>query len=144
MNCATDFDLDTATKLLPLPDDASSPLILLVEDDPVIQKVHRLMLEKIGYTVDIASNGPQALAMLDKKYSAILMDVGLPDISGIEITTEIRRLEGSKKHVPIIALTAYVCEETKWECLAAGADEVATKPIKIEALATILRRWASK
>jgi CheY-like chemotaxis protein len=115
-----------------------------VEDDPLIQKVHRLMLERMGCLVDIATNGYQALAMLDKRYNAILMDVGLPDMSGIEITAEIRRHEDTKTRIPIITLTAYVHEETKWECLAAGADEVATKPIKMEALRELLQRWIIK
>lgn len=115
--------------------------ILLVEDDPIVQKVHRLMLEKLGCNVDIANNGFEGVEKASKGYDLILMDVGLPDRSGLEVTKEIRQQEGAIKHTPIIAMTAFVHEEDKNNCLEAGMDDVATKPISPAALKELLSRW---
>lgn len=119
-------------------------LVLLVEDDPTVQRVHSMMLAKLGHRVDIAKSGLEALMLFSQNsYDIILMDVGLPDINGIQIITEIRCREKNKKSVPIIALTGYIQEEIQNECLAAGANAVATKPITIEALQTLLQRFSS-
>ncbi len=115
--------------------------VLLVEDSPVVQRVHIRMLEKLGCQVDLAENAMQALAMCANDYDVIFMDVGLPEISGLEITEEIRHREGAKKHTPIIAITGFAHEEDKNNCLAAGMDAVATKPIKPEDLKEILLKW---
>ena len=88
------------------------------------------MLEEIGCTTDIASSGREALEMFKKKaYDLIFMDVGLPDMDGLEVTREIRRLEKGKLHLPIIALTAHVLEEDRINCINAGADDILEKPI---------------
>ena len=115
--------------------------VLLVEDEPIVRKVHKLFLEKIGLEVDLAENGMQALSKSDNHYSLIFMDMGLPDISGAEVITEIRKRELGKQHTPIIMLTGYVQEEIKQQSLAAGADEVAIKPIKLEEFKKILERY---
>jgi PAS domain S-box-containing protein len=117
------------------------PLILLVEDDVIVQKVHKLMLEKAGCKVEVASDGNQALAMASNHYDAIFMDVGLPGMSGLEATQQIRQREINHKHTPIIAMTAYVHDGDRNNCLAAGMDDVATKPIALDALKQILSRW---
>lgn len=118
-------------------------IILLVEDDPIIQKVHRVMLERMGYRVDIAANGSQALALAKTQYDLILMDIGLPDIDGLTVTAAIRQQFAAHKITPIIALTAYGHAVTE-ESLAAGIDEVAVKPIKLEELASLIKKWLSK
>lgn len=117
--------------------------VLLVEDDPIIQKVHRMMLEKIGCLVDVAANGHQAIALAEKQYDLILMDIGLPDMDGFTITSNIRL--GSAKHTftPIVAITAYG-EAVTEECLSAGIDEVATKPVRFEELCTLVKKWLIK
>ncbi len=114
--------------------------ILLVEDDFIIQKVHRKMIEDAGYLVDLAKDGREALEFFKRGYDLILMDVGLPGMTGLEVTKQIRVQENTK-HVPIIAMTAYVHEADINNCFAAGMDDVATKPISSEALRALLRQW---
>ncbi len=119
----------------------NSPHILLVEDDRIVQKVHRMMLERLGYQVDLAEDGQKALEKTSTNYDAIFMDVGLPGMSGLEVTSEIRKREGNNKRIPIIAMTAYVYEEDRNNCLAAGMDDIATKPISFPELQKILKKW---
>lgn len=121
------------------------PYVLLVEDDVIVQKVHKIMLERAGCKVEIAKDGQQALDMFKRNYDLIFMDVGLPGISGLEITRKMREQEAqTQQHIPIIAMTAYVHEEDRNNCLAVGMDEVATKPISPAALKELLDRWISK
>lgn len=116
--------------------------ILLVEDDPISQQVVKLALESKDYQVTIAGTGSEALELYKSNdFTLILMDMGLSDMSGIEVTREIRKLEkGREKHVPIIALTAHG-ESAKPECLSAGMDDFATKPFAIDRLNQIIKSW---
>lgn len=117
--------------------------VLLIEDDPLVQRVHSMMLTKLEYHVDIAANGVDALTLFSQNsYDIVLTDVGLPEMSGIEIIAEIRRREKFKNPIPIIAITAYSQEEVKNDCLEAGANEVATKPIAMSALQELLQRFS--
>lgn len=110
--------------------------ILLVEDEPIVQKVHRIMLEKMNCDIDIAVNGQQALTLFNaNQYDAIILDIGLPDMSGIDVAIQIRN---SKINIPIIALTADVTDGTQKKCLDAGINTVATKPIDSEHLQQLL------
>lgn len=115
--------------------------ILVVEDELLNQKISRSMLEELGYHVDIAKDGKEALAMYKNKYDVILMDIGLPDMSGIEICTQIRSQETD--YIPIIAFTAFG-DVVREECLSSGMDEFAIKPISIESLRKILGRVIQK
>ncbi|MEO8400654.1 MAG: response regulator [Gammaproteobacteria bacterium] len=106
--------------------------ILLVEDDKIVQHVHKLMLTKLGYNVDIADSGELALNFLadTQYYQFILVDIGLPDMSGFELIQKMKLLlTHSLKQTPIIALTGYVGESEKSTCLTFGAVEVLHKPI---------------
>ncbi len=119
----------------------NSLAILLVEDDPIVQHVHIQMLNKIGYRVDIASNGSEALALFQaNKYNIILMDIGLPDMNGIQIASEIRRLEKQPEYTPIIALTCYDKESIEAECKEAGIYRIENKPIKREDLQNLIQK----
>ena len=118
--------------------------VLLVEDDPIIQKVHSMMLTKIGCKVAIASDGKQALAMYQKGYDVIFMDVGLGEISGLEVAQKIRQQENGKSHVPIIAMTGYGDTDSKESCIAAGMNDIAIKPTTPEILKQLLEQWAVK
>ena len=120
------------------------PWILLVEDEPIVQKVHSSLLEKFGCHVDLAENGEQALAKSINDYDIIFMDVGLPDISGIDVTKKIRLEINREKQIPIIVLTGYVQEDIKNQCLAAGADAVFTKPISSEKLKMVLQNYVKQ
>lgn len=118
--------------------------ILLIEDDPIVRRVHTKMLEKVGCYVESAENAQQALAKSIDKYDMIFMDLGLPDKSGLDVTAAIRNREGKGKHVPIIAITAYGQAVDKENCLAAGMNDVAIKPIDLIQLKQLLERWVTK
>lgn len=117
--------------------------ILLVEDQVVAAKVTEIMLNKLGCTVDIAANGQAALTQFKQQdYDLILMDVGLPDISGYAITQQIREWESPfDKHVPIVALTAHIETEEKQACIEAGMDAVLSKPLLKETAVDILNAF---
>lgn len=119
--------------------------ILLVEDDELIQRVHKTLLEKLGCVVDIAGNAQQALMLYKNGYDLVFMDVGLPEVSGLDITREIRQLEDSQpKHTPIIGLTGYAHLEDRQNCLKAGMDDVVVKPAKLVELKDIIKLWILK
>lgn len=118
---------------------AVRPRVLLVEDDKICQFVHSKLLQQFGCEVDLAEDGEQALVMFNNNYDTIVLDVDLPGISGIEVSKVIRnQLEG--KYVPIIGLT--VSDDTvKRQCLAAGYDEVASKPTNPKEFGAILQYY---
>jgi len=117
-------------------------LVLLVEDEPIVQKVHISILKKLGCEVDLAVNADEALLKAQNDYDLIFMDVGLPgDKSGIDVTIEIRTKALGRKDIPIIVLTGYSDEAIKNKCLAAKANAVYTKPIGLEALSKILQEY---
>lgn len=111
--------------------------VLLVEDEKIALMVHKRMVEQLGYQLDVAEDGQQALALAFNGYGVILMDIGLPDMTGIEVTAQIRHHEKGSS-VRIVGLTAYLQEEVEGQCLAAGMDEVITKPVTIEKLSELL------
>jgi len=111
--------------------------VLVVEDDYIVRVVHREMLLKLGYTVDIAVNGEAALTMTEASdkinhYNLILLDIGLPDISGIEIANRIHVKQHSAR---IVAVTAHKDAHLEAACLATRAiDTVIIKPINLDKL----------
>jgi len=114
--------------------------ILVAEDHPVNQRLARHLLEKRGHRVHIAKHGGEAIEAFEAKhFDAVLMDVQMPEVDGYEATRMIRKLEqGSSKHIPIIALTAHAMSGDRERCLAAGMDDYLTKPLKADALFTLL------
>lgn len=116
--------------------------ILIVEDNIVNQKVALGMLAKLGYQVDAANNGQQALEALEKRdYDLVFMDCQMPGLDGFQSTVEIRRRESSHRHTLIIAMTAHTTAEDRDRCLGAGMDDFLPKPIRIETVGKLLDRW---
>lgn len=127
------------TSLIPQPE--PSPIevlpfrILLAEDNLVNQKVTRLMLARLGYQVDVATNGFEALERVSQQhYELILMGMQMPGMDGIEATQRIRA-DRSNNHRPyIVGLTANVFLEDRKRFFEAGVDDFITKPVRLEKL----------
>ncbi len=115
--------------------------VLLAEDTPLIQKLERAILMKMGLTVDIANNGLEAIEMAAMRtYDLILMDMQMPELDGIEAT---RLLRERGETTPIIALTANVMQKHREAFEAAGCDDFLGKPIDQEKLAKVLGGFLS-
>jgi two-component system, sensor histidine kinase and response regulator len=124
-------------------DPAASLRILLAEDNPVNQLLATRLLEKRGHRVEVAANGREALAALEKEeYDLVLMDVQMPEIDGIEATIAIRAKEKTGgNHLPVIALTAHAMKSDQERCLAAGMDGYLSKPIRAQELDEFLDKY---
>lgn len=118
--------------------------ILLAEDNPVNQRLAIALLEKKGYNVVCVSNGIEVIKALEKNddYNIILMDVQMPEMSGLEATRIIRDREKlTGKHIPIIAMTAYAMESDREKCKEAGMDEYISKPLDTEELYRVVKKY---
>lgn len=115
--------------------------LLLVEDNAVNRKVAVGMLEHLGADVDCAENAEQTRAQVENgPFSAILMDIQLPDEDGLTLTQTLRDRGGWLGQVPIVALTAGGMEGDRQRCLAAGMDDYLTKPLSLGGLSQVLLR----
>ncbi len=115
--------------------------ILLAEDNPVNQKLALRMLEKMGHSVTVVSNGKQALESLElNSYDVFITDIQMPEMDGYEATRTIRRKEEQtgRSRIPIIAMTAYAMESDRELCMSAGMDGYVSKPVRSQELATVL------
>jgi signal transduction histidine kinase/ActR/RegA family two-component response regulator len=146
--------LNSSTRVaLPLPPPAPQPLpaqrsargrLLLVEDNVVNQKVAMHMLVKMGYEVDVAEDGRQALQRLAAvSYEAVLMDCQMPEMDGYEATRHIRDPSSAvlDHDVPVIAMTANAFAEDRDRCIAAGMNDFLSKPVDRTTLAQVLEKW---
>ncbi len=118
--------------------------LLLAEDNPINQKVAGLIFKKLGYTYRIVNNGQEAVeALADETFDAVLMDVQMPIMDGLEATRYIRDPQSDvlDHEVIIVAMTAHAMDSDRTRCLAAGMDEHLTKPISSEALAAMLDKF---
>ncbi|HEY7923537.1 MAG TPA: response regulator, partial [Vicinamibacteria bacterium] len=117
--------------------------VLVAEDNEVNQKVAAKILEKLGFGVELAENGKQALAACARRrYDAVLMDGQMPGMDGYEATRKIRERETrGARRVPIIAMTASAMKGDREKCLEAGMDDYITKPVTPDALEAVLRKW---
>ncbi len=116
--------------------------LLLVEDNKTNQKVAALLLSKLGFSVDIANHGAEALSLLEQNsYHAIFMDVQMPVMDGMQATKEIhKRYPDAKERPYIIAMTAHAMQGYREKCLEAGMDDYISKPVKKQALQEGLER----
>lgn len=115
--------------------------ILLAEDNAINQKLAVLTFEKMGYRVDVANNGFEALyAVQQKVYDIIFMDMQMPEMDGLEATRRIRALLGDGPP-RIVAMTANAMKEDRDQCFEAGMDDFITKPILIKQIQSKLIEW---
>ena len=118
----------------------SSLRVLVAEDNSVNQKLALRLLEKLGYSADIAANGLEVLQALDREpYDVVLMDVQMPELDGLEATRQIRARWPDGTRPRIIAMTANAMPEDREACFEAGMDDYVAKPIRPEELAKALR-----
>ncbi len=119
--------------------------VLVVEDNVINQKLTVRMLELLGYRVDVATNGQEALDALERTpYAAVMMDCQMPVMDGFEATRRIREREALLPYplrVPIIALTANAMQGDRERCIAAGMDDYVAKPFKSGDLRAALQKW---
>ena len=119
--------------------------VLVAEDNIINQVLAVKMLQKLGCTPDVVANGREAVEAAQRAdYDAIFMDCQMPEMDGYQATPEIRRVHGTGRWVPIIALTANAMEGDREKCLEAGMDDYLTKPFSLAALGEVLDRWAAK
>ncbi len=122
---------------------AAGQVILLVEDNPVNQRVAMERLRLLGYAVQLVHNGEEAVAAAARSsFSLCLMDCQMPVMDGYEAATLIRAAEeGSGRRLPIVAMTANARAEDRERCLAAGMDDYLSKPVNPESLRLVIQRW---
>ncbi|MDT7855273.1 response regulator [Rubrivirga sp. S365] len=116
--------------------------VLLAEDNVVNQKVALRILERLGHGADVAANGAEAVAAVQARaargrpYDLVLMDVQMPELDGLDATRQIRSADVAQPRV--VALTANAMRGDRERCLAAGADDYLTKPVKLDDLRAVL------
>ena len=111
--------------------------ILLVEDDPLVQFIHRTMLEELGCKVFVASNAVEAINLANRKYDFVFLDIGLPDINGIELASMLRLM--FQHPTRLVALTTCTDVDTQRKCLSVGIERVFYKPINFQDLALLFK-----
>ena len=121
----------------------SVPLqILLVEDNPVNQKVAQHLLARLGYNVIAVSNGLEAVRAVESgSYQLVFMDVQMPEMDGFAATNEIRRRLPTERQPKIVALTANAVQGDRERCLAAGMDDYIPKPVKLDDIRAMIIRY---
>lgn len=116
--------------------------ILAVDDNPESLRFLQIFFEDNGGSLAIAEGGREALSKVEKEtFDLILMDMQMPEIDGLETTKRIRSMGNIKKRTPIIALTANAMPGDKEMCLKAGMNDYLTKPVDLEELKKLLRKW---
>lgn len=119
--------------------------VLVAEDNIVNQKVTLRMLQSLGCRVDLATNGLEAVAAVERApYDLILMDCQMPELDGYGAARTIREKESEGARLPIIAMTANTKEGERERCIAAGMDDYVAKPVSTRQLGETLRAWGAK
>lgn len=117
--------------------------ILIAEDNSDNRDMLKRRLQRKGYEVCAVTDGEQAVeAVTTFGPHLVLMDISMPVMSGLEATAKIRAAENGQPRTPIIALTAHAMETDRDQCLRAGCDAFATKPLEFPALLALIERFA--
>jgi CheY-like chemotaxis protein len=119
--------------------------VLLAEDNAINQKLAVHLLEKQGHSVTVANDGNEAVAAVKTgEFDVVLMDVQMPNMSGLEATAAIRALErGTARHLPIVAMTAHAMKGDEERCLVAGMDGYISKPIQPDHMMDVIAQITS-
>ncbi|MGK7890598.1 MAG: response regulator, partial [Leptolyngbyaceae cyanobacterium] len=124
--------------------ESTAPYILMVEDNDANISTMHSYLEARGYQVQVAKNGKDAIALIQSQHPGlILMDIPMPGMDGFETIHHIRQHDSSA-NIPIIALTALATESDRDRCLAAGANDYLSKPVKLRLLASTIQQHLAK
>ncbi len=116
--------------------------ILLVEDNPINQKLAVYIFEKLGCQIEVAGNGREALDHLtSRSFDIVFMDCQMPVMDGYEATQRIRAMSGPAADIPIVAMTANALRGDREKCIDAGMDDYLSKPVKLESIRDVLLRW---
>ena len=121
--------------------------ILLAEDNLVNQEVAIDMLEQMGYAVNVANNGEEAMQLLNRQdYALVLMDCEMPILDGYAVTRLLREKENTDELVrtPVVALTAHAVEGAREKCIESGMDDFLTKPFSYAGLDAMVEKWIFK
>jgi CheY-like chemotaxis protein len=120
--------------------------VLLAEDNLINQRVGQSLLRKAGHTVVVASDGRQALELLDREsFDLLITDIQMPEVDGYELIAILRSREAANgRRLPIIAMTAHAMEGDRSRCVEAGADDYVAKPVQprqlMETIAAVMTR----
>ncbi len=138
----TDLNVPITRKNL-LPGAGDNLKVLLVEDNLINQKVGSKILERLGVNPDIAINGKEAIELCTRvPYDLVFMDMEMPVMDGIQATIKLRKMSRKLPNNPrIIAMTANALQEDKERCLQAGMDDFIAKPITVDAVRELIRKW---
>ena len=120
-------------------------LVLLVEDNQANLRLGRLQLERLGYKVETARDGIEAVQTVQTRggdFCLVLMDCQMPRLDGLEATRQIRKLEEVGIHLPVIAMTANAMQGDRDECISAGMDDYISKPVTLSILSQVVDTWA--
>jgi CheY-like chemotaxis protein/HPt (histidine-containing phosphotransfer) domain-containing protein len=139
----------TATKLDPTTAGRLPLRVLVCDDNIVNQKVALRLLQQMGYRADLAANGLEALAALDRQpYDLVFMDLMMPEMDGLEATRLIRERQQQPSEFPnykspliIVAMTASAMMGDREKCLASGMDDYVAKPVRLENIRAIVEHW---
>jgi CheY-like chemotaxis protein len=116
--------------------------VLVAEDNVVNQRLAKAIIERLGWRVDLACNGREAVDMLgSRSYDVVFMDCQMPELDGYEAAREIRKQYPGRERVPIIAMTAHAMPGDREKCFNAGMDDYVAKPIRPRVIKEILDRW---
>jgi CheY-like chemotaxis protein len=126
-----------------VPHDREQPLrILMAEDNPINQRVGKLILQRAGFAIDLVADGNEAIeAHRTHPYDVILMDCQMPSMDGFEASRQIRQL--TQPQPVIIAVTANALVGERERCLSAGMDDYLSKPFQAEQLVAVVKKWVA-